>query len=148
MEVILLSKNQLGNIGDTVNVKPGFARNYLFPKRLAATATKENLAQLEQRRAELEKQAAEELKAAQDRAAQLSKLTTVTIAANAGEEGKLFGSISTKDIATAITEAGVEVEKKEIKLPEGAIRQLGEYDIDVQLHSDVNATITLSVVPE
>ncbi len=148
MQVILLTKNQLGNIGDAVNVKAGFARNYLFPKHLAAAATKENIAKLAEHRAELEKQANELLKSAQARAESLNQLEVVIIHANAGEEGKLFGSIGTRDIATAITEAGVLVEKKEVNLPEGALRHLGEFSVDIRLHSDVSVMVKLSVIPE
>jgi len=146
MEVILLEKvGRLGNLGTKVNVRAGYGRNYLIPFGKAVPATAENVAAFEARRAELEKAAADKLAAAQARAATLNE-KEVTIAGNAGDEGKLFGSIGARDIADAITAAGVEVSKSEVRLPEGAIRQVGEYEIDVQLHSDVTATIKLNVV--
>jgi large subunit ribosomal protein L9 len=149
MEVILLEKvGKLGTIGDKVNVKAGYGRNYLIPKNKAVFATAANLAAFEARRAELEAAAAEQRTAAEARGAQLAGLETITIAANAGDEGKLFGSIGTQDIADALTAAGAEVVKSEVKLPEGALREIGEYDIDIQLHSDVTQVIKLAVVAE
>lgn len=145
MEVILLEKvGKLGALGDTVNVKPGFGRNYLIPFGKAVPATKANLQNFEARRAELQKAADEKLAAAKTRAEQLNELE-LSIVAKAGEEGKLFGSIGTRDIADAITGAGVEVSNSEVKLPEGAIRNVGEYEVDIQVHSDVTATIALIV---
>ncbi|MEH6466696.1 MAG: 50S ribosomal protein L9 [Porticoccus sp.] len=149
MEVILLEKvGKLGNIGDKVNVKAGYGRNYLVPTSKAVFATAANLAAFEARRAELEAAAAEQRTAAEVRGAQLAGLETITIAANAGDEGKLFGSIGTQDIADALTAAGAEVVKSEVKLPEGALREIGEFDIDIQLHSDVTQAIKLAVVAE
>lgn len=148
MEVILLDKiRNLGTLGDKVNVKPGYARNYLVPEKKAVLATKANVEKFEARRAELEKAAAEKLAAAHARKEQLESLA-VTIPANAGDEGKLFGSIGTRDIAQAITEAGVATEKSEVMLPEGTIRVIGDFEIDLHLHTDVVATIKLAVVPE
>ena len=148
MQVILLEKvGRLGNLGDQVNVKPGYGRNYLLPFGKAVAATKANIAEFEQRRAELEAAAVERRSSAEARAAKLAELV-VTIAANAGDEGKLFGSIGTRDIADAITAAGVEVEKSEVRLPNGVIRETGEFSVDVQLHSDVMQAITLRVVAE
>lgn len=148
MEVILLEKvGKLGGIGDKVAVKAGFGRNYLVPQGKAVPATEENVKEFEARRAELEKAAAEKVAEAQARAEKLQDLS-VTLTAMAGEEGKLFGSIGTKDIADAVTAAGAEVEKAEVKLPEGTLRELGEYDIDIQLHADVTQTIKLVVVAE
>jgi large subunit ribosomal protein L9 len=148
MNVILLEKvHKLGNLGDTVAVKPGFGRNFLIPKGMAVPATPDNVAKFEARRAELENAAAEKLGAAESRRDSLANIT-VTIAHKAGDEGKLFGSVGTADIAHAITEAGVQVEKREVRLPEGAIRQIGEYDIDIELHSDVVASVKLNVVAE
>lgn len=148
MEVILLEKiANLGNLGDKVNVKAGYGRNYLIPKGKAAPATAEKIAEFEKRRAELEKNAAEALAAAQTRAEALAKLS-VTIAQKAGDEGKLFGSVGTHDIAQAVTEAGVEVQKNEIRLPEGPIRHTGDYDVDLQLHSDVSVSVAVKVVAE
>ena len=146
MEVILLEKiANLGNLGDKVAVKAGYARNFLLPFGKATPATADNVAAFEARRTELEKIAAEKKAEAEARAAKLADLT-VTIAANAGEEGKLFGSIGTRDIADAVTAAGVAIEKSEVRLPDGALRTVGEFDIDVQLHTDVDATVKLVVV--
>lgn len=148
MEVILLEKvGKLGGLGDKVNVKAGFGRNYLVPQGKAVPATEANVASFEARRAELEKAAAEALAAAQARGEKLEGLE-VSIVSKAGDEGKLFGSIGTRDIADAITAAGVEVEKSEVRLPEGALRHTGEFDIDVQVHSDVTATVKLVIVAE
>lgn len=148
MEVILLEKiGKLGTVGDKVSVKAGFGRNYLVPQGKAIAATAANVAEFEARRAELEQAAGEKKAAAETRATQLADLT-VTIEANAGDEGKLFGSVGTRDIANAISEAGVEVVKSEVKLPQGALRELGEYDIDIQLHVDVTQTVKLAIVAE
>jgi len=146
MEVILLEKiANLGNLGDKVAVKAGYARNFLLPFGKATPATADNVAAFEARRAELEKIAAEKKAEAEARAAKLADLT-VTIAANAGEEGKLFGSIGTRDIADAVTAAGVAIEKSEVRLPDGALRNVGEFDVVVQLHTDVETTVKLVVV--
>ncbi len=148
MEVILLEKvGKLGNLGDTVNVKSGFGRNYLLPGGKAVSATKDNVAKFDTRRSELEQAAAEKLSAAEARANTLAGLY-LSIPANAGEEGKLFGSIGTRDIADCITKAGAEVSKSEVRLPQGVIRDLGDYEVDIQLHSDVTQTVTLHVIPE
>ena len=148
MDVILLEKvGKLGDLGDKVSVKAGYGRNFLFPFGKAVPATKENLADFEARRAELEAAAAEKLTGAEGRAAKLNELE-VSIEANAGDEGKLFGSIGTRDIADAISAAGVEVSKAEVRLPYGAIRELGDFEVDVQVHSDVTATIKLSIVAQ
>jgi len=149
MELILLEKvENLGNIGDVVNVKPGYGRNFLVPKGKAKPATAENIKALESRRAELEAAAAEERKAAEDRAAKIEALGVLTIAAKVGEEDKLFGSLGNVDIAEAVTTAGVELERNEVRLPEGPIRQAGEHDIDVHLHADVNVVVKIIVVDE
>lgn len=149
MDVILLEKvGKLGAIGDQVKVKSGYGRNYLIPQGKAIFATPENIAEFEQRRAELEKTAAERKSAAEARGAKLAALGNVQIGAHAGEEGKLFGSIGTRDIAEAITAAGVEVNKSEIKLPEGAMREVGEYEVDIQLHADVTQAVKLVIVAE
>ncbi len=148
MEVILFESVQnLGTIGDRVTVKPGYARNYLIPHGKAVPATAENIAALEARRAELEKQEADILAAARAKAQQLDGLS-VEIAQMCGDEGKLFGSVGTQDIVTAVAQAGVEIARHDVHLPEGAIRQTGEYEIEVQLHSDARATIKVTVVPE
>jgi len=148
MEVILLEKiANLGNLGDKVTVKAGYGRNYLLPHGKAVAATAEKLAEFEQRRAELEKAAADELAKAQARGEAIGQLS-VSIAQKAGEGGKLFGSVGTQDIVEAVTAAGVEVKKQEIRLPEGPLRHVGDYPIDIQVHSDVVATLALSVVEE
>ncbi len=148
MEVILLEKvENLGNLGDKVRVKSGFARNFLVPKGKAKFATAENIAEFEARRAELEKAAAEALSAAEARRDGIDGME-ISITVKAGSEGKLFGSVGTADIAEAATAAGQEIAKREIRLPEGALRMAGEYDIVVHLHSDVDATIKLTVIGE
>ena len=149
MNVILLEKiGKLGDLGDQVNVKPGYGRNYLIPQGKAVPATDENVAKFAARRAELEAAAAEVMAQAEVRRDQLLELGQVTIEANAGDEGKLFGSVGTRDIAEVVTAAGVPLEKSEIRLPEGALRELGEYEITVHLHSDVDAVLHLAVIPE
>ena len=149
MEVILLDKvGKLGKIGDKVNVKAGYGRNFLIPQGKAVFATAENLSAFEARRAELEAAAAEQRSSAEARGQQLAALAAIVIASNAGDEGKLFGSIGTRDIADAITAAGVEVCKSEVKLPEGALRETGEFEIDIQLHSEVTQPIKLTIVAE
>ncbi|MFA0811440.1 50S ribosomal protein L9 [Microbulbifer epialgicus] len=148
MEVILLDKvGKLGNVGDRVEVKAGFGRNFLLPTGKAIPATAANVAEFEAKRAELEAAAAAKLAEAESRATKLADLA-VTIAANAGDEGKLFGSVGTRDIAEAITAGGVEVAKAEVKLPEGALREVGEYEVDVQLHSDVTAVVKVVIEAE
>ncbi|GGO88954.1 50S ribosomal protein L9 [Marinobacterium nitratireducens] len=148
MEVILLEKvGKLGGLGDKVKVKAGFGRNYLVPQGKAVSATADNIAKFEERRAELEQAAASKLSDAQVRADKLNELE-LSVVAKAGDEGKLFGSIGTKDIADAISGAGIEVAKSEVRLPEGAIRTTGEFEISVQLHPEVSATIKLNVVGE
>jgi len=148
MNVILLEKVQnLGELGDQVSVKAGYGRNFLIPQGKAITATEANVAQLETRRAELEKAAAEKLAIAETRKTALDALE-LTIAHQAGEEGKLFGSIGTIEITKAITDAGSEVTKAEVRLPEGALRHVGDFEINIELHSDVVATVKLSVVAE
>jgi len=149
MQVILLETiKNLGDLGAVVDVRSGYGRNFLIPQGKALPATKDNLAEVEQRRAELEKHAAEQLAAAQERGEKLNE-ASVTVSSKAGDEGKLFGSVGTRDIAEAITAAtGVEVEKSEVKLPHGALRNTGEYEIDVVLHADVTVTIKLTVVPQ
>ncbi len=147
MEIILLDKlAHLGGLGDKVKVRNGYARNYLLPRKKAVMATKENLAKFEAERAQYEAKIAAELAEAQERADKINEIATITITANAGDEGKLFGSIGTRDIAEAVTVAGCEVQKSEIRLPEGVIRSIGEYPITIQLHADVKATITLIIV--
>lgn len=148
MQVILLEKvGKLGELGDKVAVKAGFGRNYLIPYGKAVPATAGNVTDFEARRSELEAAALERRGGAEARAAKLAEVSLI-IEANAGDEGKLFGSIGTRDLAAKITEAGVEVSKAEVRLPNGVIREIGEYEIDVQLHSDVTQIVKVSVVPE
>ena len=148
MQVILLEKiDNLGNLGDLVDVKSGFARNFLFPQLKAEAATPDNLEAFNQRREELEKLQRESLQAAESRKEKLDGLT-VTIASKAGTEGKLFGSIGTEEIRAAITEAGIAVEKKEIRLGEGPLRNIGEHAVDLHLHADVDTTVTVIVVAQ
>ena len=148
MNVILLDKvENLGEIGDLVSVKPGYGRNFLLPQGKATLATKDNIAAVEARRAELEKAAAEELKSAKDRAKLIDGMELV-IPANAGEEGKLFGSVGPIDICDAFSKVGVEVERSEVRMPEGPVHELGEYEIGMHLHADVNVCVNLKVVAE
>ncbi len=149
MNVILLEKTRnLGDLGEQVSVKAGYGRNFLIPLGKAVPATETNVKHFEERRAELEKKAADSLAAAQARLGKIQGLGTVIITSKAGDEGKLFGSIGPRDIADAITSAGSDVQKSEVLLPLGAIRQAGEYEINIQVHADVTGAITLSVVPE
>ena len=146
MEVILLEKiANLGELGDQVKVRAGYGRNFLIPFGKAVPATQANVEQFETRRAELERLAGEKLADAQARAAQLADLV-VTITANAGDEGKLFGSVGARDIAEAIAATGVAVAKHEVRLPDGPLRELGEYEVDLQLHTDVTSVVRLAVV--
>lgn len=148
MQVILLEKvTNLGKLGDVVNVKPGYGRNYLIPRGKAVTATADNRAKFDARRAELERHEADLLSQAQARRDKINE-QVVTIPAMAGEEGKLFGSIGTIDIAEAMTAAGLAVEKQEIRLPTGPLRTVGEHTVHIHLHPDVDATVTVNVVPE
>ena len=148
MEVILFEKiDRLGSIGDLVNVKAGFARNFLLPQGKAKVATDANKAEIESRRAEFEKIAADALAVAEKRREQIEELT-VNITAKSGTEGKLFGSIGNVDIAAALAGAGVEVEKRDVRLPDGPLRQAGEYEIVLHLHSDVNAVAEVTIIGE
>ena len=148
MNVILLDKvENLGAIGDLVNVKPGYGRNFLIPQGRAALATPANIKEFESRRADLEKTAAEDLAAAKARANLLTGMELV-IPANAGSEGKLFGSVGPIDIAAALEKVGVEVARSEIRLPDGPIHELGEHAVGLHLHIDVNVDITVQIVPE
>lgn len=148
MEVILLEKiANLGNLGDRVTIKAGYGRNFLIPQGKAAKATAAKIKEFEERRAELEKQAAEKLAAANARGEAIGKLN-ITIAHKTGDEGRLFGSVGTQTIAEAITAAGVKVEKSEVRMPNGVIRQIGEYGIDIHLHTDVVVTLPIKIVSE
>lgn len=148
MEVILLEKvENLGNLGDRVKVRAGYGRNFLIPGGKATPATEEHIKAFEARRAELEQAAAEQLAAAEARREKVEGMS-VTIKAKAGDEGKLFGSVGTVDIADAVTAAGVEIERHEVRLPQGPFRQIGEYQVAVHLHTDVNTEITVIVEAE
>lgn len=148
MELILLQKVvNLGNLGDKVTVKPGYGRNFLVPQGKAAPATAANLAEFEAKRADYEAKAAETLSAAEARKAKLED-ATVTIYANASTEGKLYGSVGPREIADALTKAGTPVEKSEVVLGEGAFRQVGEYEVMVHLHADVETPVKVVVEPE
>jgi len=148
MNVILLEKvENLGDIGDLVNVKPGYGRNFLLPQGKAALATRANLAEVEARRAELEKLAAQELAAARDRARLVEGMELV-VPANAGDEGKLFGSVGPIDIVDAFSRVGVEVERAEVRMPDGPIHELGDFVIGLHLHADINVDINLKVVAD
>lgn len=148
MDIILLEKvANLGNLGDKVTVRPGYGRNFLIPKGKAVRATAAKLAEFEQRRAELEKKAAADLATAQARAELLGQLKVV-IARKAGDEGRLYGSVGTRDIADAITAAGAAVEKQEVRLSSGPLRLLGDHEIKLHIHGDVTATVTVSIVAE
>ena len=149
MNVILLDKiANLGNLGDQVSVKAGYARNYLLPQGKAVVANTANTEVFEARRADLEAKLAADLAAATQRAEKISALESVVIASKAGDEGKLFGSIGNRDIADAVTAAGVELAKSEVRLPLGAIRTTGEFEVEVQVHTEVKAIVKISVVAE
>ena len=149
MDVILLDNvGSLGVLGDRIDVKPGYGRNFLIPQGKAVPATQENIEKFEARRAELEATVAAAQEAAQKRAQAIEALEQVQIAATAGEEGKLFGSVGTRDIAEALVTAGCETDKSEVRLPDGVIRELGEYEIMIQLHAEVVTTVNLAVVAE
>ena len=146
MNVILLEKvHNLGDLGEQVSVKAGYGRNYLIPQQKAVPATKANIEKFEARRAELEKAAAEALAEAQARAEKIAGVGRVTLARNAGEEGKLFGSVGPTDIAEALTEAGVAVEKREVIMPEGALHTIGEFEVSVRTHTDVSQAILVVI---
>jgi large subunit ribosomal protein L9 len=148
MKIILLDKvTNLGDLGDQVNVRPGYGRNYLIPNGKAVMATPDNKAHFETRRKELEQAAAEALAAAQSRAEKIESVS-VEITRKAGDEGKLFGSVGTIDIAEALTAKGIEAKKQEIRLPEGQLRNVGEFEVQAQLHADVTATVKVNVVAE
>ncbi len=148
MEVILLEKiNKLGDLGDQVRVKAGYGRNYLIPIGKAVTATPENVEKFESRRAELEKAQADVFRTATARVEKMN-LVEVTLARKAGEEGKLFGSVSAADIAEAVVAAGVDLYKYEVRLPEGPLRELGEFEVATHLHADVDARIKVTIVAE
>jgi len=149
MDIILLEKiTNLGNLGEKVSVRPGYGRNYLMPYGKAVPATKDNLEKFEAQRAELEKTASEKLAAATDRSEQIQALGDITIPCKAGDEGKLFGSVTPSEIAEVIATKGITIEKREITMPEGPIRVIGEYTVGILLHTDVSTSITVNVIAE
>ena len=148
MKVILLDRvENLGAVGDLVSVKSGYGRNYLIPNGKAALATAQNIKELEKKKEELEKRAAEQLEAAKSRG-ELIKGMSLTISANVESEGKLYGSVGPVDIVEAFEKVGVSVERSEIRMPDGPIREVGESEINLHFHSDVDIPITLNVVSE
>ena len=148
MQVILLQRVvNLGKLGETVDVKAGYGRNYLIPQGKALPATEANLAKFEARRAELEALEAEELSASNARAEALADVNVI-MRAKSGDEGKLFGSIGARDIADALTKSGLEVDRSEVKMPEGAFRQIGEYKVTIQLHHDISTDILVTILSE
>jgi large subunit ribosomal protein L9 len=148
MQVILLQKvANLGNIGDRVKVKPGYGRNFLLPSGRATLATPDNVAKFEARRAELEKLARDQLSSAEERAAALRDFK-LTIPAKAGTEGKLFGSVGTVDIAEAIVKEGFKVQRSEVRMPNGPLRTIGEHQVELHLHADVDVPLTVTIVAE
>jgi len=149
MQVILLEKiRNLGGLGDNVQVKPGYARNYLVPQGKAIFATTQNLAAFEVKRADLEKAQGEKFAYARTRATKIQNLGPVIIAGKVGVEGKLFGSVNALDIMKAVTVAGVEITRQEVRLPEGPLRFVGTYDIEVHLHPEVETVVKIQVIPE
>lgn len=149
MKVILLAKvHQLGDLGDVVEVKPGYGRNYLIPQGKAIPATDKNREKFESRRADLEQAARDHLAAAQERAKQIEPLVSITITAKIHDEGKLFGSIGVREIADALQSKGIQVEKREINIPSGPIHTIGEHDVNIILHSDVVVALKVKVEPE
>ncbi len=149
MEVILLQKvENLGNLGDKVKVKAGFGRNFLIPKGKATAATAANLAAFEVRRAQLEREAQVALDKAAARKSEFDAAGAIVLSSKAGAEGKLFGSIGTVDLAEAFARKGIKVERRELRLPHGPIRVIGEHSVEVHLHSDVNVTVPVTIKPE
>ena len=148
MQVILLEKvSNLGDLGDQVTVKAGYGRNFLVPLKKAVVASADNVATFEARRAELQEVADQKKATAAARGEKVSGLN-ITLSTKAGEEGKLFGSITVRDVAEAVKAAGVELEKSEVRLPDGPLRELGEYEVDIHLHTEVNVKLKLTLVPQ
>lgn len=149
MEVILLENiENLGSVGDKVNVKAGFARNYLVPQGKAKMATAENLAEFEAHRAELEKAAAEAKTTAEARKQAIEAMGVIEITARVGSEGKLFGSVGVADICDAIESLGGDVQKSEVRMPEGALRVTGEHVVDIHLYTDIDTQVTVNIIGE
>jgi len=149
MEVILMENiENLGSVGDKVNVKAGFARNYLVPQGKAKMATAENLAEFEARRVELEKAAVEARATAESRKQAIEGLGVIEITARVGSEGKLFGSIGVGDVCDAIETLGGDVQKSEVRMPEGALRVIGEHIVDIHLYTDIDTQVTVNIIGE
>ena len=149
MEVILLENiENLGSVGDKVSVKSGFARNYLVPQAKAKIATAANVAEFEAIRAELEKAAVEARAAAESRKQALEALGAIEVTAKVGSEGKLFGSVGVADVCDAIETHGLTVEKSEIRMPEGALRSVGEHQVDIHLYTDIDTQVTINIIGE
>ncbi|WMY95139.1 MAG: 50S ribosomal protein L9 [Arsenophonus sp.] len=149
MQIILLDKvDNLGKLGDTVNVKPGYARNYLIPYGKAVSATKKNISLFKKRYSEMQAKLANILSIAKKRAEKINELKIITIASKVGNEGKLFGSISSRDIAEAVTEKGIMVTKNEVCLPNGVLRTIGKHEVILQFHNDVLVTLNINIVPK
>jgi large subunit ribosomal protein L9 len=149
MEVILMENvENLGSVGDKVSVKSGFARNYLVPHGKAKMATTANLAEFEAQRAEFEKAAADALQVAEGRKLEIEAVGAISVTARVGSEGKLFGSVGVADVSDAIATLGVSVEKSEIRMPEGALRTVGEHVVDIHLYTDIDAQVTINIIGE
>ncbi len=149
MDIILLEKvRNLGDLGEKVKVKSGYGRNFLIPSGKGVMATKDNIEKFEARRAGLESKAADKLAVAEARAVKLAELAEVTITMRASEEGKLFGSVAANELVDAINAIGGDIEKREVIMPEGHIRQVGDYELTLQLHSDVNQPFKLIIAAE
>ncbi len=149
MQVILMERiENLGALGDIVDVKSGFARNFLVPQQKAKTATKSNIAEFETLRSDLEKKAADVTKAAEDRLVAINGVGALEIEVRAGVGGKLFGSVSNNEVAELISAKGVAVERREVRMPDGAIRNIGEYEILIHLHGGVEATVKVNVIAD
>ena len=148
MEVVLLEKiHKLGELGDKVTVRPGYGRNYLIPQKRAVPASPDNIEKFEAQRAELERVQSDAHAAALARSEAISGVS-VTITAKAGTEGKLYGSIGTAEIAAAVTATGNQLEKREVRLPDGPLRELGEHSVNVHLHADTEASITVEILAD
>ncbi|PPI86447.1 50S ribosomal protein L9 [Candidatus Pantoea edessiphila] len=147
MKIIVLDKiKKLGNVGDVIDVKPGYARNFLVPKGKALIATQKNVESFKIDRIKIKDQLAENMRIANSRAEKINKLGIVTIISKAGDKGKLFGSVTTRNIANAVTSAGVEINKHEVRLPNGVLRTIGKHEVYFHLHNEVSAKLIINVV--
>ncbi|WP_348666175.1 50S ribosomal protein L9 [Arsenophonus symbiont of Ornithomya chloropus] len=149
MQIILLDKvENLGKLGDTVDVKAGYARNYLIPHGKAVPATKKNISFFKKRYADMQVKLANILSIAKKRAEKINELKTITIASKAGNEGKLFGSIGSRDIVEAVTEKGISITKNEVCLPHGVLRTVGQHEVTLQFHNDVLVKLNINIIPK